>query len=104
MENNVVTKKILNSKEAREYLGISRYHFEKAVSEGGVQFKLIGNKKFFPIWALDRWQNDTTNHTGYTKEAKSTIHISRSSLKLDCESNFVALQDKYFPKKQHSFA
>ena len=66
-------KRVLNSKEAREYLGLPRYSFEKAVNNGEIQFKLIGTKKFFPTWALEKWQSDTTNHIDCTKEAKPTM-------------------------------
>ena len=104
MINNVVTKKVLNSKEAREYLGLPRYSFEKAVSNGDIQFKLIGSKKFFPTWALDRWQNDTTNNTDCTNVAKHTTHISRTYQKAVTAYSFAELQEKYFPKKPRSFA
>ena len=104
MEDNIVTKKVLNAKEAREYLGLARYSFEKAVNSGDIQFKLIGSKKFFPIWALDKWQTDTINHIPCLKEAKRTTRISRSYQKAASAYNFAELQEKYFPKKQRNFA
>lgn len=97
-------KRVLNAKEAREYLGLPRYSFEKAVSNGEIQFKLIGTKKFFPTWALEKWQNDTTNHIDCTKEAKPTTHISRSYRQAVNAYSFAELQDKYFPKKPLSSA
>lgn len=102
--NNDVTKRVLNSKEAREYLGLSRYLFERAVNSGDIQFKLIGSKKVFPVWALDKWQNTTTNHTDCIKEAKHTTRISRTYRQVASAYSFAELQEKYFPKKQHNFA
>ena len=101
-QNNI--KRVLNAKEAREYLGLSRYNFEKAVREGSIKFKLIGTKKFFPTWVLEEWQNDTMNHTDYTKEAIRTTHISRIHRQAVNAYSFVELQEKYFPKKQRNFA
>jgi hypothetical protein len=75
-QNNI--KRVLNAKEAREYLGLSRYNFEKAVREGSIKFKLIGTKKFFPTWVLEEWQNDTMNHTDFSKGAKHITPISHS--------------------------
>lgn len=104
MQNTVITKKLLNAKEAREYLGFSRYTFEKAVNEGNIRFKLIGSKKFFPIGALDTWQSTTMNHTDCIKEAIRTTRISRTSRRAANAYSFAELQEKYFPKKQHNFA
>lgn len=101
-QNNI--KRVLNAKEAREYLGLSRYNFEKAVREGNIKFKLIGTKKFFPTWALEEWQNDTMNHTDCIKEVKRTTRISHIYQQTANAYNFAELQEKYFPKKQRSFA
>lgn len=102
MENSI--KRVLNSKEAREYLGLPRYSFDKAVNTGQIEFKLIGTKKFFPIWCLERWQKDTTNHIDYIKEAKSITPTSRLYRQAASAYTFADLRDKYFPKKPDNFA
>lgn len=81
IENNVVTKRVLNSKEAREYLGCSEYSFEQEVKRGNISFKAVGRIRLFPVWVLDKWLNDTQNHTDFLSEEKSTTHTSRISRK-----------------------
>ena len=103
MGKNII-KKIMNGKEAREYLGLSRYSFEKAVNNGDIEFKLIGSTKFFPAWCLDKWQRSTTNHIDYTNAAKSITLTSRSYQRAATAYTFAELQDKYFPKKPLSSA
>lgn len=102
MNNGI--KRVLNSKEAREYLGLPRYSFDKAVNNGEIEFKLIGSKKFFPTWCLDKWQRNTITHTDFTKEAKSITLTSRSYQQAATAYTFAELQDKYFPKKPLSSA
>ena len=97
-------KKVLNAKEAREYLGLPRYSFEKAVNNGDIGFKLIGNKKFFPVWCLDKWQNGTTNHIDYTNAAKHTTHTSPMSQKPEAESSLENLLEQIERAKQSNTA
>ena len=96
-------KRVLNGKEAREYLGLSRYCFDKAVNEGSIRFKLIGNKKFYPLWVLDKWQNDTTNHIDCSSEVTHTTHISRTSL-TDKGYSLENLAEQLLSKKQSNTA
>ena len=73
-----ITKKILNKKEAMDYLGVGRKVFEAALKQGDLSFKSINGNKYFPVWVLDRWLNETTNLLDCSKEAKHTTHTSRS--------------------------
>lgn len=73
-----MVKKILNKQEAMQYLGVGRKVFESALRQGDLPFKLINHHKYFPVWVLDKWLNDTTNLLDYSKGAKSTTHTSRS--------------------------
>lgn len=96
-------KKILNKKEAMEYLGISRYAIDAAIKSGSLRYKTVGHRLMFPIWALDEWLKNTTNHTDYISAATSTTHTSRLSLPMGNESSLASLREKYFPKKQRNF-
>ena len=79
--NNIVTKRILNSREAIEYLGCTEYSFEQEVKRGNISFKTVGRIRLFPVWALDKWLNDTQNHIDFSSEETSTTHTSRMSRK-----------------------
>ena len=73
-------KRVLNAKEAMQYLGLGRRQFEAAVKQGDISFKTIGSKRFYPVWVLEKWLSNTVNHIDYTKEATSITPISRVSL------------------------
>ena len=77
MEKSII-KRIMTSKEAIEYLGCSEYSFEQEVKRGNISFKAVGRIRLFPVWALDKWLNDTTNLLDCSKEARYTTHTSRS--------------------------
>ncbi len=78
MENNIVIKKVLTSKEAREYLGCSEYTFEQEIKKGNISFKQAGRIRLFPIWVLEKWLNDTQNHIDFSKEAARTTRTSHT--------------------------
>ena len=101
-QNNI--KRVLNAKEAREYLGLPRYSFEKAVKEGSIEFKLIGTKKFFPVWCLEKWQNDITNHIDYIKEAKPTTLISHLYQRPEVGLSLESLLEQREKEKQLNIA
>jgi len=101
-QNNI--KRVLNAKEAQAYLGIPRYSFEKAVQNGDIEYKLIGRKKFYPVWCLDKWQNDTTNHIDCSKEATSTMPISRILTKTEPEYSLERLLEQRMKQKQSNIA
>ena len=65
-------KKILNKKEAMEYLNIGRARLDAEIKSGHIRFKIIGKRLMFPLWTLDEWLNDTTKHIDCTK-SKSQI-------------------------------
>ena len=81
MINNIVTKRIMTSKEAIEYLGCSEYSFEQEVKRGNISFKAVGRIRLFPVWALDKWLNDTQILTDFSNVATSTTHTSHLSTK-----------------------
>ena len=72
-------KRVLNAKEAMQYLGLGRRQFMAAVKQGDISFKTIGSKRFYPVWVLEKWLNSTDNHIDCSKEATSTTPISRVS-------------------------
>lgn len=76
-------KKILNTKEAIEYLGLGRRQFEAAVRQGDISFKTIGSKRFYPVWVLEKWLNNTINHIDYSSAVQHTTPTSRASSKGD---------------------
>lgn len=78
-----MNKRILNTKEAIEYLGLGRRQFEVAVRQGDISFKVIGSKRFYPVWVLDKWLNSTINHIDCSSAAIHTTPISRVSSKGD---------------------
>lgn len=80
-KSDLNNKKLLTAKEAQAYLEIGRYIFEAEVRKGNISFRMAGKTKKFPRWVLDKWLNDTTNHTDCSKEATSTTPISRTSAK-----------------------
>ena len=86
---------LLNTKQAREYLNLNRYNFNNIVNSGSLGYKLVGSRKFFPRWELDRWLKDTQNHTDCSKEAISTTPISRSFLKPEREYSLEKLLELY---------
>ena len=88
MENNTV-KKVLTSKEAVAYLGCSEYSFEQEVKRGNISFKTVGRIRLFPVWALDKWLNDTQIHIDCSNVAKSTTHTYRSQQK---QENGISLE------------
>jgi hypothetical protein len=78
-------KKILNKKEAMDYLGLNRFVFDAEVNKGKIPFIIAGKLKKFPVWVLDRWLNDTTNHTDCSKEATPTTPTSLLCAKQESE-------------------
>lgn len=50
-------KKILNKKEAMEYLNIGRARLDAEIKSGHIRFKIIGKRLMFPLWTLDEWLN-----------------------------------------------
>ena len=96
-------KKILNKKEAMDYLGVGRKVFEAALKQGDLSFKSINGNKYFPVWVLDRWLNETTNLLDYSKEVKHTTHTSRSYPK-DNEFGLENLLEQMTKKMQQSTA
>ena len=89
MLNNDV--KALNKTKAMQYLGIGRTVFEEELKAGHIQFIARAKRILFPTWALDKWLNNTTNHTDYTKEAKRGTRIYRSSDQTGCVYSLDAL-------------
>ena len=73
-------KKILNKKEAMEYLGISRYAIDVAIKSDSLRYKTVGHRLMFPVWALDEWLKNTIKHTDCISTSsgsiKSTSHLS----------------------------
>ena len=91
-------KKILNKKEAMEYLGVGRAIFDSEVNKGKISFIIAGKLKKFLVWVLDKWLNDTTNHTDCSKEAIHTMPTSRLYLKQEKEYSLEKLVEQM--KKQ----
>lgn len=98
-----MNKKILNTKEAIEYLGLGRRSFDAAVKQGDISFKTIGSKRFYPVWVLDKWLNNTVNLLDCSKEATSITPTYRSSAK-DSVSGLDALRDYVKNGMQHNSA
>ena len=70
-----MNKKILNTKEAMEYLGVGRRVFNAAVKQGEISFKAVNGKKYFPLWVLDKWLNSTINYIDCSSAATTTTPI-----------------------------
>lgn len=88
MEKSII-KRIMTSKEAIEYLGCSEYSFEQEVKRGNISFKAVGRIRLFPVWALDKWLNDTQTHIDCSNVAKHTTHTSHLSAK---QENAITLE------------
>ena len=101
-ENNRV-KKILNKKEAMNYLGLSRKIFDAIIKQGDLSFKVINRNKYFPVWVLDKWLSSTVNHLDCSKEAKYTTPTSRSYPK-DNEFALENLLEQMTSKQRQSTA
>ena len=71
-------KKILNKKEAMEYLGLSRYAIDAAIKSGSLRYKTVGRRLMFPIWALDEWLKNTIKHIDCTAAAQHGMPIFHS--------------------------
>ena len=99
MINNIVTKKIMTSKEAIEYLGCSEYSFEQEVKRGNISFKAVGRIRLFPVWALDKWLNDTQIHIDCSNVVESTMHTSPLSAKQEKEYSLERRLDAYRKQK-----
>ncbi len=72
-------KKILNKKEAMEYLNIGRARLDAEIKSGHIRFKIIGKRLMFPLWTLDEWLNDTTKHIDCTNVEKHGTRIYHTS-------------------------
>ena len=103
MENNIV-KKVLTSKEAIEYLGCSEYSFEQEVKRGNISFKAVGRIRLFPVWALDKWLNDTQIHTDCSKEVRSTMRTSRSLATMETGLTLENLLEQFQNNKPSNIA
>lgn len=87
----MLIKRVLNKKEAMEYLGIGRARFDAELKAGNIRGKKIGRNILFPLWVLEEWLKDTRNFTDFTKEVKDGILISLSQQKQEKEYSLEAL-------------
>lgn len=94
MEKSII-KRIMTSKEAIEYLGCSEYSFEQEVKRGNISFKAVGRIRLFPVWALDKWLNDTQTHIDCSSVVTSTTHTSRLSAKQENEYSLEKLLEQH---------
>ena len=100
MENNIGIKKVLNAKEAREYLGCSEYTFEQEIKKGNISFKQAGRIRLFPIWVLDQWLKDTKFLTNYSNAETRTMRTSQSFLKQKNEYDLEKVLEQWTNNKQ----
>jgi excisionase family DNA binding protein len=94
MEKSII-KRIMTSKEAIEYLGCSEYSFEQEVKRGNISFKAVGRIRLFPVWALDKWLNDTQIHIDCSNVVTSTTHTSRLSAKQENDYSLEKLLEQH---------
>ena len=96
--------KWMTKKEVMEATGISRYELDAAIKSGKLRYQMFKKRMKFTERDVELWQSNTISHTDYTNVEKSTTHTSRSWRVQANASTLASLQDKYFPKKQRSFA
>ena len=96
--------KWMTKKEVMELTGISRYELNAAIKSGKLRFQIFNKRMKFTEKDVEIWQNNTICHSDYINAVKSTTRTSRSSRVQASELTLESLQDKYFPKKQRSFA